>query len=95
MKDKIRKEALKWYDSQEEKPNVFIEDFVDIVIDKTADNLIEEIKKGLKEEFEKGNLQHPFVISDDYYLYLKLKELKKNALEKKLLEEEKVKKSKS
>jgi hypothetical protein len=89
MKSKIRKEALKWYDRQEEKTDVFIEDFVDVVIDKTADALIEEVKKGLKEEFEKGNLQHPFVISDDYYLYLKLKELKKNALKKIGLEEEK------
>ena len=80
MKDKILKEALKWYDSREEKPDVFIEDFVDVVIDKTAEELIEKIKEGLKEEFEKGNLKHPFVISDEYYLYLKLKDIKNDAL---------------
>ena len=86
MKDKILKEALKWYDSREEKPDVFIEDFVDIVIDKTAEELIEKIKEGLKEEFEKGNLKHPFVISSDYYLYLKLKEIKYKFIKTKKLD---------
>ena len=76
MKDKILKEALEWYEKHEDKSNVCIEDFVDVVIDKTANALFEEIKEGLKEEFEKGNLKHPFVISSDYYLYLKLKEIK-------------------
>jgi hypothetical protein len=76
MKDKILKEALDWYEKHGDKNNVFIEDFIDLVINKTADALFNEIKDGLKEEFEKGNLQHPFVISSDYYLYLKLKEIK-------------------
>jgi len=76
MKDKILKEVMEWYDSNEEKPDIFIEDFVDKIINRTADALIEEIKDGLKDEFEKGNLQHPFIISPDYYLYLKLKEIK-------------------
>lgn len=76
MKDKILKEALDWYEKHEDKSNVYIEDFVDVVIDKTANALFEEIKEGLKEEFEKGNLKHPFIISSDYYLYLKLKEIK-------------------
>jgi len=76
MKDKILKEVLEWYDTHEEKPDVFIEDFIDMVIDKTADALFEEVKDGLKDEFEKGNLKHPFIISPEYYLYLKLKEIK-------------------
>lgn len=76
MKDKILKEVLDWCEKQEEKPNLYIEDFVDVVIDKTADALIEEIKNEFKNEFESGNLKHPFVISDEYYLYLKLKEVK-------------------
>ena len=38
--------------------------------------LFDEIKDELKYEFEKGNLKHPFIISNDYYLYLKLKEIK-------------------
>jgi hypothetical protein len=76
MKDKILKEVVDWYNQQKIKDEIFIEDFVDIVISKTTDFLFEEIKDGLKEEFEKGNLKHPFIISSDYYLYLKLKEIK-------------------
>jgi hypothetical protein len=76
MKDKILKEAMEWYEKHDNKNNVLIEDFVDLVIDKTADNLFDEIQSELEEEFKKGNLQHPFIISSDYYLYLKLKEIK-------------------
>ena len=76
MKDKILKEVMEWIDSQEEDPNLFIEDFVDKVIDKTAEALFDEIKDEFKDEFEKGNLKHPFIISPEYYLYLKLKEIK-------------------
>lgn len=76
MKDKILKEVVEWYNQQKVKDDIFIEDFVDLVINKTADFLFEEIKDGFKEEFEKGNLKHPFIISSDYYLYLKLKEIK-------------------
>ena len=83
MKDKILKEAIDWYEKHDDKKNVFIEDFVDLVINKTADVLFNEINDGLKEEFEKGNLQHPFIISSDYYLYLKLKEIKSKLVEEK------------
>lgn len=76
MKDKILKEVQDWYDQNVDKDEVFFEEFVDIVINKTADILFEEIKVGFKEEFNKGNLKHPFVISPEYYLYLKLKEIK-------------------
>lgn len=76
MKDKILKEAMDWYDKHENKNNVFIEDFVDLVIDKTADTLFDEIQNELEDEFKKGNLKHSFIISSDYYLYLKLKEIK-------------------
>ena len=78
MKDKILKDVLDWFENQENKSDVYIEDFVDLVIDKTTDVLFERLKDELKDEFEKGNLQHPFVISSDYYLYLKLKEIKEN-----------------
>ena len=61
MKDKILKEAIDWYEKHDDKKNVFIEDFVDLVINKTADVLFNEINDGLKEEFEKGNLKHPFI----------------------------------
>ncbi len=86
MKDKILKEAIEWYNSHDDKNNVFIEDFVDLVIDKTADALVEEIKDGLEDEFAKGNLKHPFIISSDYYLYLKLKEIKHKFIETKGLD---------
>lgn len=83
MKDKILKEVVEWYNQQKVKDDIFIEDFVDIVISKTADLLFEEIKDGFKEEFEKGNLKHPFIISSDYYLYLKLKEIKDKVIKTK------------
>lgn len=76
MKDKILKDIMEWYDSNEEDPELYIEDFIDKVIDKTAEALFDEIKEEFKEEFEKGNLKHPFIISPEYYLYLKLKEIK-------------------
>ena len=76
MKDKILKEAMEWYEKHDDKNNILIEDFVDLVINKTANNLIDEIQNELEEEFKKGNLKHPFIISSDYYLYLKLKEIK-------------------
>jgi hypothetical protein len=76
MKDKILKEVQNWYDERMDKDEVFFEDFVDIVINTTANLLFEEIKDGFKEEFNKGNLKHSFVISPEYYLYLKLKEIK-------------------
>ena len=81
MKDKILKEVLEWCEKQDQKPNFYVEDFVDIVIDKTANLLVEEIKNELKNEFENGNLKHPFIISDEYYLYLKLKEIKNKIIE--------------
>jgi len=86
MKDKILRDVLNWYDRHEDKNNVFIEDFVDKVIDNTADALFDEIKYELKDEFEKGNLKHPFVISSDYYLYLKLKEIKDKFMKIKSIE---------
>ena len=74
IKDKILDEALKWYESQEGDPN--IEDFVDLVIHKTSDSLFDKIKDELRHEFANGNLKHPFIISSDYYLELKFKEIR-------------------
>ena len=76
MKDKILKEAIDWYNQHEDKNEIYIEDFVDLVIDKTTDALFHKIKEEFEDEFQKGNLKHPFIISSDYYLYLKLKEIK-------------------
>ena len=76
MKDKIIKEVIEWCEKQEKNLDIYMEEFVDLVIDKTTNAVFEELKNELKNEFESGNLQHPFIISDDYYLYLKLKEIK-------------------
>ena len=80
MKNKILKEIQDWYDENVDNDEVFLDDFVEIVISKTADVLFEEIQDGFKEEFNKGNLKHPFVISPEYYLYLKLKEIKEKCI---------------
>ena len=81
MKDKILKEAIDWYKKHDGKNEIFIEDFVDLVIDKTAEALVDRIRAELEDEFDKGNLKQPFVISSDYYLHLKLKEIKNKFFE--------------
>lgn len=86
MKDKILKEVLDWFENQKNKDDLYIEDFVDLVIDKTADVLFDKINDELKVEFDKGNLKHPFIISSDYYLYLKLKEIRDKFIKTKQLE---------
>jgi hypothetical protein len=78
MKDKILDEAMKWYETQENNPP--IEDFIDLVINKTADSVMEHVRTELEEEFSNGNLKHPFFISNEYYLELKLKDIKNKYL---------------
>ena len=43
MKDKILREVKEWYESQKENPD--IEDFVDLVIDKTTDSVIDKVRQ--------------------------------------------------
>jgi hypothetical protein len=81
MRDKILKEALEWYEQQENNPD--IEEFVDLVIGKTTDNIFNHIQKEFEEEFKKGILEHPFFISSEYYLELKLKDVKNKYLKEK------------
>ena len=76
MKDKLMKEIKEWCEKQEETPEIYMEEFLDLVINKTANALFEELQNELRNEFETGNLKHPFIISNEYYLYLKLKEIK-------------------
>ena len=78
MKDQIKKEALAWYRNIEDHTPETIESFVDLVMDKTSEVLLEEIKRYLKEEFMSWTLKHDFIISPDYYLELKLKEVLQN-----------------
>lgn len=78
MKDRILDEAMKWYETQENNPP--IEDFIDLVINKTADSVMEHVQSELEQEFSNGNLKHPFFISNEYYLELKLKDIKNKYL---------------
>ena len=76
MKDKILREIMEWYNNQSQKPEHLTEEFLDTVINTTADVIIEKIQMELTDEFEKGNLKHSLILSDEYYLYLKLKDIK-------------------
>lgn len=78
MKNIIKKEALEWYSSVQQHNNESVENFVDLVVDKTTEVLLEEIKKQFKDEFLSGNLKHNFIISPDYYIELKLKAVKES-----------------
>jgi hypothetical protein len=75
MKDDIIKEVLDWLEENECDDEETIKSFINLVMDKTTESLLEEVKKQqLKNEFETGTLKHDFIISPDYYLELKLKE---------------------
>lgn len=76
MKNQLKKEALEQFTNIDKNDNESIENFLDQVMTKTTDMLFEEIKKQFANEFSNGNLKHDFVISPDYYLELKLKEIK-------------------
>ncbi len=79
MKNKIIDEAMKWYETQGTNPP--IEDFIDIVINKTTDSIMNHVREELEQEFSNGNLKHPFFISNEYYLELKLKDIKHKYLQ--------------
>ena len=76
MKDKIKAEAIEWYESVENRNSQSIETLVDLIMDRTVVALINEVKTLLKKEFKDGTLKHNHVISPEYYLELKLKEAK-------------------
>ena len=78
MKNKIKKEAIEWYENIGYHDTTSIENFVELVMEKTTDLLFEEVKKQFKDEFISGNLKHNFVISPDYFIELKLKAAKEN-----------------
>jgi SMC interacting uncharacterized protein involved in chromosome segregation len=78
MKDDIIKEVINWLEENECEDEEAIKSFVNLVMDKTTESLLEEVKKQLKNEFETGTLKHDFIISPDYYLELKLKEAEQN-----------------
>ena len=55
MREKIIKEALAWYEQQKNNPD--IEDFVEFVIGKTTDNILEYTKKMVT---KKNDWKNPF-----------------------------------
>ena len=79
MREKIIKEAMEWYNGQEKNPKM--EEFIDLVINKTAESFIEHLQTEFEQEFSQGNLKHPFFISNEYYLELKLKDVKNKYLQ--------------
>jgi hypothetical protein len=76
MKDKIFEEALEWYNKRSSETEVDLKEFVDLVINKTAKSIIDQVKNEFSEEFKNGNLKHNLFISSDYFLNLKLKDIK-------------------
>ncbi|MDG6228817.1 MAG: hypothetical protein QCH96_02500 [Candidatus Thermoplasmatota archaeon] len=79
MREKIIKEALEWYTTKDEDSSM--EDLIDLVINKTTDSFIQHLQTEFEQEFSKGNLTHPFFISNEYYLELKLKDVKNKYLQ--------------
>jgi len=82
MKDNIKEEAIAWYENGENGTGQSIESLVDLIIDRTAEALVDEVKTVLKKEFGDGTLKHNHIISSEYYLELKLKEAKQNFFSK-------------
>jgi len=75
MKDRILKEITEYYKNKEQTEEI-PEEVIKIIINTTADEIFERLKSDLKNEFKTGNLKHPFFISDEYYIHLKLTDIK-------------------
>lgn len=82
MKDKIKKEALEWYGCVENHTGHSIETLVDLIMDRTAEALVDAVKTVLKKEFRDGTLKHNHIVSPEYYLEIKLKEARQNFFSK-------------
>ena len=87
MKDEIKKEALSWFENVSINDDESLGNFVDHIMDRTTDALLEAMKKELRDEFQSGNLKHNMVISPEYFLELKMKEVKHN-FSKRIVDEE-------
>ena len=78
LKDRIKKEALEWYEMEKNGEKHSIEDLIDLVMTRTTEALVDEVKTILKKDFRDGTLKHNHIVSSEYYLELKLKEVKHN-----------------
>ena len=78
----IKKDMITWCKKREKHDNKSIEMFVDSIIERVSDTVIKEVKKVLRKEFGNKTLSHGHIVSPEYYLELKLKEVKHNLLKK-------------
>jgi len=53
MKDRIREEAFEWYESVENRNGQSIETLVDLIMNRTAEALVDEVKTVLKKYFKR------------------------------------------
>jgi len=82
MKEEIKKDIMQWYQDNNNKHDFKLEELTDKIIDKTTDILFEKIRIELENEFREGNLKQPLTISDEYYLQIKLKDIKNRCINK-------------
>ena len=76
MVRKVKKKALEWFSEVDSGNEDSVEMFVDRVVQSTRDEVLSEIRMQLEEEFKRGNLKHDYsIISAEYYLDLKIKEV--------------------
>ena len=79
MKEKIIKEIAEYYQNKEQIAEI-PDEVLKIIINTATDEIFERLKADLKNEFKTGNLKHPFFISDEYYIHLKLTDIKNGIL---------------
>ena len=81
MKERILNEITEYYKNKEQTEEI-PDEVLKIIINTTTDEIFERLKADLKNEFKTGNLKHPFFISDEYYIHLKLTDIKNGILNK-------------
>jgi len=79
MKERILKEITEYYRDKEQVEEI-PDEVLKIIINTATDEIFERLKADLKHEFKTGNLKHPFFISDEYYIHLKLTDIKNGIL---------------
>lgn len=80
--DDIKKEMLTWCKKKEKHDDKSIEIFADSIIERVTDVVVKEVEKVLRKEFRDKTLSHGHVVSPEYYIELKLKEVKHNILKR-------------
>ncbi len=78
----IKKELVTLYKNRKKQNDKSIEMFVDSIMERVTDAVIKEVEKVLRKEFRDKTLSHGHVVSPEYYIELKLKEVKHNLLKR-------------